>query len=74
MAGDAQKCYDWCNFIMNNFEVQSKFIAKIIWADEECFSRNTKHNKQNLHFWLWIILDILLVATTLVNKYQAPNV
>lgn len=51
MAGDAQRRYDWCNFIMNRLEVQPTFLADIIWTDEACFSRDTMYNKQNIHFW-----------------------
>ncbi|GBM57029.1 hypothetical protein AVEN_85501-1 [Araneus ventricosus] len=51
MTGDAQRRYDWYNFIMNRLEVQPTFLADIIWTDEAYFSRNTMYNKQNIHFW-----------------------
>ena len=51
MPGDAQRHYDFCNFIMNRLQMQPTFLADIIWTDEASFSRNTMYNKQGIHSW-----------------------
>ncbi|GBM87353.1 hypothetical protein AVEN_181534-1 [Araneus ventricosus] len=49
---DAERCYTWCNFVMNYLEDHPTFLADIIWTDEVCFSRNGMFNKQNVQTWL----------------------
>ncbi|GBM29967.1 hypothetical protein AVEN_167442-1 [Araneus ventricosus] len=48
---DAERCYTWRNFVMNNLEDHPTFLADIIWTDEACFSRNGMFNRQNVHTW-----------------------
>ncbi|GBM03913.1 hypothetical protein AVEN_185408-1 [Araneus ventricosus] len=48
---DAKRRHTWCNFVVNNFEDHSIFLADIIWTYEACFSRNGMYNRQNVHTW-----------------------
>ena len=59
MPGDARRCYNFCNVIMNCSEIQLMFFADIIWAQETQFLRNTMYNKQCIYFWSLIIVDVL---------------
>lgn len=49
--GDAERRYAWCNFVMNQIQVQPTFLADIMWTDEACFSRNGMYNRQSTHYW-----------------------
>ncbi|KFM59371.1 hypothetical protein X975_07523, partial [Stegodyphus mimosarum] len=47
----AERHFAWCNFVMNQIEVQPTFLAGIMWTHEACFSQNKMYNRQNIHYW-----------------------
>ena len=53
MQGDAQRCYDFCNFIMNRLQIQTLFLADIIWTRLILCTIASSPG-------IWKILDLLL--------------
>ncbi|GBL97926.1 hypothetical protein AVEN_127027-1 [Araneus ventricosus] len=48
---DDERRYTCCNFVMNDLEDHTTFLADIIWTDEAFFSCNGMFNRQNVHIW-----------------------
>ena len=51
LDGDAKQCYSWCNFVMNQMQVQQTFLPHVVWTEEAYFSQNGMYNSQHTHYW-----------------------
>lgn len=49
--GDAQRRFDWCNFVMNQVRIHPTLLAKILWTDEFLFTRFWVFTRHNVHYW-----------------------
>ncbi|GFW49767.1 uncharacterized protein TNCV_358701 [Trichonephila clavipes] len=50
MAGEQERHFDCCNFVLNTLDENPDFLNEILWSDECQFSRQGTINTQNRHY------------------------
>ncbi|GFV84803.1 uncharacterized protein TNCV_4297851 [Trichonephila clavipes] len=51
MPGDQERCFDFCNFVLNTLNENPDFFNEVLWSDECQFSNQGTINTQNRHYW-----------------------
>lgn len=49
--GDAERCLEFCRWIINQNERDNTFCARILFSDESLFTREGLFNTHNMHYW-----------------------